>query len=219
MPTSDVPSLQLAIARIADVFVGMTAHPEEGGCGRCYSANEVALLRTADTALPPGLVRMVAEESPDHWDDQPAVIRRVLPQLAVLLAQGTESPDLVARGLAAARWSWWPDRQVQAVHGFLEAWWVWTLRQDSPPTPAREVFESCVTASSSVAPWLACWQAERGPTADRHLSECARWWWDDLRSDTSPFVWWWGPAEQERAARLELRTWLAARALFEDGAR
>ena len=210
MPTSDGRSIQLAIARVAEVFAGMTARPGEVGCGRCYSTDEVALLRTADVALPADLVRMIAEEAPDHWDDQPAVIRRILPQLAVLLAQGTASPDLIARGLAAARWSRWPDQQADAVLGFLEAWWIWTLRQDSPPTPAREVFESCVTATSSVTPWLACWDAERGPTADRHLAECADWWWDDLQSNSSPLTWWWGPAEQERAACRELRTWLAS---------
>lgn len=210
MPTSDGRSIQLAIARVAEVFAGMTARPDEVGCGRCYSTDEVALLRTADVALPADLVRMIAEEAPDHWDDQPAVIRRILPQLAVLLAQGTASPDLIARGLAAARWSRWPDQQADAVLGFLEAWWIWTLRQDSPPTPAREVFESCVTATSSVTPWLACWDAERGPTADRHLAECAAWWWDDLQSNSSPLTWWWGPAEQERAACRELRTWLAS---------
>ena len=219
MPTSDAQSVQLAIARVAEVFAGMTAHPDEVGCGRCYGADEVALLRTADVALPAELVGMVAEEVPDHWSDQSAVIRRVLPQLAVLLVQGTTSPDLAARGLAAARWSQWPDQQVQAVLGFLEAWWLWTLRQDSPPTPAREVFESCATASSSVAPWLTLWEAERAPAADRHLAECADSWWEDLQVDNSPFTWWWGTAEQERAACSGLRTWLAARAPFDDGVR
>ncbi|WP_380523022.1 hypothetical protein [Streptacidiphilus cavernicola] len=219
MPISDDQSMGLAIARVAEVFAGMTAHPDEVGCGRCYGADEVALLQTADAALPADLVLMVAEEVPDHWSDQPAVIRRVLPQLTVLLAQGTTSPDLVARRLADAGWSQWPDQQVRAVLGFLEAWWVWTLRQDSPPTPAREVFESCVTATSSVTPWLACWDAERGPAADRHLVGCADWWWDDLQIDASPFTWWWGPVEQERAACLELRTWLASRAPLDDGVR
>lgn len=216
MPTSNAQSVQLAIARVAEVFAGMTAHPDEVGCGRCYGADEVALLRTAAVALPEELVCLVAEEAPDHWSDQPAVIRRVLPQLVVLLARGTASPDLVARGLAAAGWSRWPGRQARAVLGFLEAWWLWTLRQDSPPTSAREVFESCATATSSVTPWLTCWDVERGAAADGHLAECAAWWRDDLEIDASPFAWWWGSAEQERAACLELRNWLAVRAPFDD---
>ncbi len=219
MATSDARSLQLALARVAEVFAGMTAHPDEVGCGRCYGADEVALLRTADAALSAELVDLVAVEAPDHWDDQPAVIRRVLPQLAVLLAEGSTSPDLAARGLAAARWSQWPEQQVQAVLGFLEAWWRWTLRQDSPPTPAREVFESCATASSSVGPWLSLWETEEAPAADRHLAECAEGWWDDLRVDASPFAWWWGSAEEERTACLELGAWLAARAPADDRAR
>lgn len=217
VPGSDAQFMQLAIARVAVVFAGMAADPDELGCGRCYGADEVALLRTADVVLPTDLVRMVAEEEPGHWNDQPAVIRRVLPQLAVLLSQGTASPDLIARGLAAARWTQWPDEQAQALLGFLKAWWVWTLRQDSPPTTAREVFESCATATSSVSPWLACWEVERGPMAGRHLSECASWWWDDLEVGKSPFAWWWGPGEQERAACQELGDWLAAQVLPDDG--
>ncbi|MBC3840810.1 hypothetical protein GXW82_12540 [Streptacidiphilus sp. 4-A2] len=219
MPTSDDRSMRLAIARVAEVFAGLTIGPDETGCGRCHGPDEVALLRTADVVLPAELVLRVAEEVPDHWDDQPAVLRRVLPQLVELLAQGTTSPDLTARRLAGAHWSRWPAEQARAVLGFLEAWWRWTLRQDSPPTPAREVFESCATATSSVTRWLACWDAERGPTADRHLAECADWWWDDLRIDVSPFAWSWGAVEQEQAARLELRTWLAGRAPFDDRVR
>ncbi|WP_051942860.1 hypothetical protein [Streptacidiphilus rugosus] len=211
--------MERAIARVAEAFAGMTAHPDEAGCGRCYSAEEIALLRTAHVALPADLVCMVAEEVPGHWDDHPSVIRRVLPQVAVLLAQGATSPDLMARGLAAARWTQWPDQQVQALRGFLEAWWLGTLEQDSPPTSAREVFESCVTATSSVTPWLAWWDAGLGPVASRHLEECADWWWDDLQNDVSPFAWWWGTEAQERAACAELRTWLAARVPFEDDAR
>ncbi|MEY9846369.1 hypothetical protein ABH940_003456 [Streptacidiphilus sp. BW17] len=219
MSSSDAQALQSAIARVAEVFAGMTVGPDEIGCQRCYGPAEVALLRVADAVLPVDLVASVAQETPDHWDDQPAVIRRVLPQLVVVLAQGTASPDMVARGLAAACWPDWPQPQAQALGGFLEAWWTWTLGQETPPTSAREVFESCVTASSSVTPWLELWVAHEQPAADRHLSECAAWWWDDLDQDASPFTCWWGSDVQEQAACRELADWLAVRAPRDDGDR
>ncbi|WP_329033950.1 hypothetical protein OHT61_00380 [Streptomyces sp. NBC_00178] len=179
-------------------------------CGRCFNEVEIELLRTPDARLPTDLVGRVARKDPFHWEDQPAIIRRILPQLVVVLAEGAVDSALMARGLAAAGWSRWPREQAGAVAGFLEAWWTQVLRMKSPPTPAYEVFESCVTASSSVAPWLARWEAERGTIARRHLTEGVGWWREELMSDDSPFTWWRGTATEERAAWHEVKTWLAA---------
>jgi hypothetical protein len=136
-------------------------------------------------------------------------MRRVLPQLVVMLAEGATEPDLMARNLAAAGWSRWPGEQARAVVGFLDAWWTQTLREESPPTPARVVFESCAIASASVTAWLARWDAEMetGSTASQHLDESVNWWLEDLISDTSPF-WWWGTKAEEQAAWQELKIWL-----------
>ncbi|MFB7191609.1 hypothetical protein ACFCZT_41425 [Streptomyces sp. NPDC056230] len=70
----------------------MTSEPDEAGCGRCFDEGEFELLRTPDVPLPADLVRRVAQKDPSHWDDQPAIIRRVLPQLVVVLAEGEASP-------------------------------------------------------------------------------------------------------------------------------
>ncbi|GHG45137.1 hypothetical protein [Streptomyces hydrogenans] len=198
------------MARVATTFAGITAQADETGCGRCFDEVEAELLRTPDVPLPKDLVGRVAQKDPFHWDDQPAIIRRVLPQLVVVLAEDAVEPALMARGLAAAGWSRWPCEQAGAVAGFLEAWWTQVLRMESPPTPACEVFESCVTASSSVAPWLARWEAERDTVARHHLIESVGWWWEELASDDSPFTWWWGTAAEEQAAWHEVKTWLAA---------
>ncbi|MGA4944450.1 hypothetical protein [Streptomyces cinereoruber] len=206
----DGDTLAAAVARVAMAFGGMTAQADETGCGRCFDEVEVELLRTPDVPLPTDLVGRVAQKEPFHWDDQPAIIRRVLPQLVVVLAEGAVESALMARGLAAAGWSRWPREQTGAVAGFLEAWWTQALRMKSPPTPVCEVFETCVTASSSVAPWLARWEAETGPVARHHLTESVGWWREELASDDSPFWWWWGTAAEERAAWHEVKTWLAA---------
>ncbi|MFD9435737.1 hypothetical protein [Streptomyces sp. NPDC060002] len=209
-PGGDV--LAAAVARVAKTFGGMTAQADETGCGRCFDEGEVELLRTPDVPLPADLVRRVAQKDPFHWDDQPAIIRRVLPQLVVVLAEDVAEPDLMARGLAAAGWSGWPGEQAGAVAGFLEAWWTHTLRTRSPPVSACVVFESCVTVSSSVTPWLARWEAEMSPVARRHLADSVGWWREELMSDDSPFTWWWGTEAEERAAWHEVKTWLAGQA-------
>ncbi|MET7859577.1 hypothetical protein ABZS81_20590 [Streptomyces sp. NPDC005318] len=190
----------------------MTAQADEAGCGRCFDGGEVELLRTPGVPLPTDLVRRVAQKDPFHWNDQPAIIRRVLPQLVVLLVEGEADSDLTARGLAAAGWSRWPHEQAGAVAGFLEAWWTQTLRTKSPPVSACAVFESCVTASSSVTPWLARWESEMGPVAHRHLADSLGWWREELTSGYSPFTWWWGTEADEQAAWHEVTRWLAGQA-------
>ncbi|MFJ6701021.1 hypothetical protein ACIQM4_33900 [Streptomyces sp. NPDC091272] len=115
----------------------------------------------------------------------------------------------MARGLAAAGWSRWPDEQAGAVAGFLRAWWMQTLRSKSPPGSVRSVFESCVTASSSVTSWLALWEEVMSPVARRHLADCVDVWSEELSSGWSPFTWWWGTEAEEQAAWSEVRAWLA----------
>ncbi|MET7685282.1 hypothetical protein [Streptomyces sp. NPDC005423] len=187
----------------------MTARADETGCGRCFDEAEVELLRTPGVPLPADLVRRVARKDPFHWVDQPALIRRILPQLVRVLAEGATEPDLMARGLAAAGWSDWPGEQAGAVAGFLEVWWTRTLRTQAPPTSAWAVFESCVTASSSVTPWLARWEAEMSPVARRHLADSLGRWREELLSHDSPFTWWQGTEAEERAAWHEVKAWLA----------
>ncbi|GAA4916805.1 hypothetical protein ACFPM3_21260 [Streptomyces coeruleoprunus] len=204
-------ALAAAMAAVAHAFAGMTAGPDETGCGRCFDERERTLLRTPDAPLPPDLVRRCAQKHPTHWTDQPAVLRRVLPQLVTLPAAGEPEPALTARGLAAAGRPLWPRDQARPVAAFLEAWWTWTPRTDSPPTAACDVFESCATSSSSATPWPARWEAETGPVARRHLDESVHHWREELASGTSPFVWWWGGEAAERSAWREVTDRLVLR--------
>lgn len=201
------------MARVAATFSGMTARADDTGCRRCFTEAELMLLRSPDVPLPSELVRQAAHKEPFHWDDQPAIIRRVLPQLVVMLAEGASEPDLMARNLAAPGWSRWPREQARSVGSFLDAWWTQTLREESPPTPAHEVFASCAIASASVTTWLARWDAEmeRDAIARQHLNESVDWWWENLMSETSPFAWWGGTKAEEQAAWQELQIWLAGR--------
>jgi hypothetical protein len=212
MPVTADEPLRAAIARVATVFAGM-ASPEERGCGNCYSPADIAALRTPAVDLPEDLAQAVAVEVPDHWDDHPAVIRRVLPPIVGLMAEGSTWPERIVCQWVAAGWTTWPAPQVQALTSFLEAWLTWTLRQESPPTPAREVFEACATATSSVTAWIAHWGAAADPTVtDPHLAEAAQYW--ELEWGGKPLRYWSGTEAEEQAAYTELKAWLTTRNLL-----
>ncbi|MFH8930477.1 hypothetical protein ACH4D4_25825 [Streptomyces pristinaespiralis] len=208
------PALDAAVDRIRKVFAGVTS-PMETGCGMCHLPEETALLRTPDVELPDDVLRLFAHEVPNHFDDHPAVMRRILPQLAAQLATG-RFPGLDAyelTGLARSRWQTWPAEQAVAVRTFLETWWADTVTSDAPPYPVHAVFESCVTAGSTVTPYLAVWAGQPlGGPADRHLADCLERWIDDLLGDlTSPlFSWWSDPCHDEPLA--ELQAWVAEHA-------
>ena len=142
-------------------------------------------------------------------------MRRILPQLAEQLATGRfaglDAYELT--GLGPSGWRAWPDEQTGAVWAFLEAWWAGTVTSEAPPYPVLDVFEACVTASSTVAPYLAVWagQPPGGPAA-RHLTDCAEEWIDDLLGDVMPsvFRWWCDHSRDESLA--ELQAWVAEHA-------
>jgi hypothetical protein len=93
-----------------------------------------------------------------HWDDPEAVLRRILPRLAGLLAAGaTTDPRWCAPFLGAVRWSAWPDDERRAIEAFLGAWWRSTLRGAHDAEQVAAVFESCAIASRTVDPWLDLW--------------------------------------------------------------
>lgn len=206
--------LDAAVDRVRTVFAGLTSLGETG-CGRCHFPEETALLRTPDVDLPDDVLGMFAHEVPDHFDDHPAVMRRILPQLAERLATGRyaglDAYELT--GLGRSGWRDWPDEQAGAIRAFLETWWTDTVTSAVPPYPVHDVFEACVTASSTVTPYLAEWAAQPvGGPADRHLADCAEEWVDDLLGEASPsvFCWWSDHTRDEPLA--ELQAWLAEHA-------
>ncbi|KRC31663.1 hypothetical protein [Oerskovia sp. Root22] len=208
LPDTDVAA---AATTISTLFSGVAAHPVDRGCGRCFSDEESALLCTPDAPLPDDLVLRVAAKDPLHWADQPAIVRRVLPQLVVLLVDGVDlDARWCARGLAAARWSTWPADESEAVEAFLNAWWTHTLRSGASFERVAEVFMSCAIASLLVDPWLATWdeEAARSSVVRERRDSCVEDWWEDLDRVASPFPCWWGTDESEERAAETLQSWM-----------
>ncbi|MFJ4203324.1 hypothetical protein ACIP2Y_27355 [Streptomyces sviceus] len=201
-------ALAAALADIDTVFNGF-ASPTESGCERCYLPEETAYLRTPYTRVPADLVRRFVFESPGHFEDHAAVMRRLLPQTAHAMADGSlDGVGWGAHGLSLVDWRAWPSEQAAAVEAFVHAWWDDTLTTPEPPYSVHEVFETCATFLGDLTPVLDRFRTQ--PVVEAHLVSCARAWLYDLITDDSPFHWWY--RGDDGALVTALQSWLAAHA-------
>ncbi|MEU1516547.1 hypothetical protein ABZ490_31145 [Streptomyces sp. NPDC005811] len=201
-------ALAAALADIDTVFNGF-ASPHETGCALCHLPEETTYLRTPYTRVPPDVLRMYVFEGPGHFDDHAASMRRLLPQTAHAIADGTlDGIGWGVPGLARVAWRTWPAEQAAAIEAFVLAWWQDTLATPTPPYPVAYTFETCALILDSLAPLLERW--EPGPVADAHLADCAARWESELVFDELPFSWW--VPDDEPAVLAALQAWLAARA-------
>ena len=212
-------SLDRSIARVRTVFAGMTS-PTETGCGRCHLPSDTELLRTPDVPVPDEVLGMFGRETPDHFDDRDASIRRLLPDLVVLIASGEVDGEYGGlNSMGSIAWGDWPAEQREAVFGFFEAWFVQALRtppqgpgEDAPAgTDFDHVLRTCVSALSTVTPFLALWAAEPlGSVADAHLAAWVELHADDLVNNEWPLGWWCDYSRDEPVA--EVQAWLCEQA-------
>ncbi|WP_406127931.1 hypothetical protein OIE52_12240 [Streptomyces canus] len=200
-------ALDATLADIETVFNGC-ASPGESACGVCHLPEEAAYLRTPHLRIPADVLRMYTFEVSDHFDDQAAAMRRLLPQGARALVMGEMEPlGIGFHGLAVVDWRAWPAEQYAAVEAFVLTWWQDVLAAPEPPYWIVEIFELCASVLRSVTPLLDGWHAS--PVADTHLVQCVDRWLEKLLNDDSPFGWF---LYGEKAAVPELRAWLSRHA-------
>ncbi|WP_406389570.1 hypothetical protein [Streptomyces sp. NBC_00887] len=213
-PTDRTPArlrLDAALHGLTGTFRGMTAAPDEDNC-ECHwgSAEDLARLKTPDVVLDPDLLRRTWQAI--DWRDHGAVLRRILPQFATALVGGQVEPifDMgdVGQSFGRGRWQRWPGDQAAAVREFLHAWWADSLTAPDTVVPAHDVFALCAEASGTVTPWLAVWDRENRPTADRRLVEAVDQWEFDLLGGKLPWYAW----DHDEKRIIELSNWLADRA-------
>ncbi|MFJ2414433.1 hypothetical protein [Streptomyces brevispora] len=208
-PSLERLRLHAALDRLAVTFAGLTARSDEHNCV-CHwgDAEELALLKTADTELDPDLLRRTWD-APD-WTDHASVLRRILPQFARTLVGGPADPwqAEAGRSFARGRWQCWPAEQAGAVREFLHAWWADTLTDPSPAVPVHDVLVVITEASAAVGPWLGVWETLTGPPADAHLAALAEQWEWELIGDQLPWSGW----DNEEEIRTELTAWLVRNA-------
>jgi hypothetical protein len=201
-------ALAAALADIDTVFNGF-ASPTETGCERCYLPEETAYLRTPYTRVPADLVRRFVFKSPGHFEDHAAVMRRLLPQTAHAMADGSlDGIGWGAHGLSRVDWRAWPSEQAAAVEAFVHAWWDDTLTTPEPSYPVHDVFETCATILGDLTPLLDRFRTQ--PVVEAHVVSCASAWLYDLITDDSPFHWW--HRDDDGSLVTVLRSWLAAHA-------
>ncbi|MGW1131806.1 hypothetical protein [Streptomyces griseoluteus] len=199
--------LAAALAEIDVVFNGETI-PAESGCARyCCTAEDATYLRTPNSRVPAKLLNRFLHKGAHHFTDHEAAMRRLLPQCARAMADGTLKDDGYApHGLVQADWRSWPATQARAVETFVRAWWRAALRTHEPPYPAPDIFETTCAILDEVTGPLTDWTPT--PEADTHLAAFLEQWLDDLLLSRPP-----GFLREPSAATLtELRTWLGERA-------
>ncbi|WP_053850256.1 hypothetical protein [Streptomyces sp. NRRL B-24085] len=147
-------ALEAALADIDTVFNGF-ASPAETGCERCFLPAETAYLRMPYTRVPADPVRRFVFKVPDHFEDHAAVMRRLLPQTAHAMADGSmEGIGRGRHGLSRVDWRAWPAEQAVAVEAFVLTWWDDTLGTPEPPYPVHDVFETCAMILGDMTPLL-----------------------------------------------------------------
>lgn len=197
------PALDAALADIDTVFNGF-ASPGETGCRLCHAPEETAYLRTPYTRVPPDVLDRYLYEVSNHFHDHAAAMRRLLPQGARAVVDGTlERFGCGTHGLSVVDWRSWPAEQAAAVESFVNAWWEGVLTMPESPYPIQDVFETCAAILGSMTPLLDRWRS--GPVADVHLLSCVERWLDNLFSDQSPFYWYDDATGSDIRA---LQTWL-----------
>jgi hypothetical protein len=202
------PALDAALADIGTIFNGFSS-PHETGCELCFGPEETAYLRTPYTRVPLELVGRFVFKHPLHFEDHAAVMRRLLPQCARAMADGSlDGVGWWHHGLSRVDWRSWPRKQAAAVEAFVLAWWYDALTAPEPPYPVADVFETCGAILRTMTPLLDRWDAH--PAADAHLVRCASAWLHSLIYDDWPFTWW--TRDDEAAGIAELQAWFARHA-------
>lgn len=151
---------------------GSFASPDEIGCRHCYRDEQIAYLRRPGVTIPDALLGRFASEHSENFDDYPAVVRRLMPQMLRALATDTlELLDEEFFPLArpALDWHSWPAEEVDAVRGFLEAWWSTSL--DDPEGYPGSILMIVAAIGEDTAGYLARWTP--GGIADLHLVDLA----------------------------------------------
>jgi hypothetical protein len=166
--------LQHGLDALDAVFAPLSEQPlTVGGCTHCYGHADLKALGGPVHRVPDDLIASVAVEVPSHWDDFPALYRRMTPRIVRILVTGRLYVDhgLVASRLVAAGWRDWSVPEREALKEVWHAWWRSALCEYPGAEPVTGVLETVSVSTGVLSPWLADWAETRTEAADRHLCD------------------------------------------------
>ncbi|MCX5400534.1 hypothetical protein [Streptomyces sp. NBC_00102] len=144
-----------------------------GGCGYCYTEQDLAQLSGPLHLIPDNVLSSAAAKTPDHWDDFARLYRRLVPRIVRPMIMGRLHIDeeLIASRLCQAEWTSWDAPLTAALGDVWSAWWETTLHTHPSPVPVRPTLAVIGVTTGSLRPWLTTWAATRHPAADAHLAD------------------------------------------------
>jgi hypothetical protein len=148
-----------------------------GGCTYCYAPADLEALAGPVDRVPEDLIPSVAAKTTDHWDDFPALYRRMTPRIVRLLVTGRlQEHGLIASRLLAADWRAWPMAEQEALEKVWHTWWRSVLHEYPGAQPVTGPLETISVSTGTLTPWLDVWAETRTLAADQHLRDTLDYW-------------------------------------------
>ncbi|WP_409186749.1 hypothetical protein F9C11_21915 [Amycolatopsis sp. VS8301801F10] len=165
-----------------------------GGCPRCYSQQDLAILSGDAGSVPDRLVVSIASEAGDHWSGEQwrFLGRRLAPRLISLVRARAVDPGLAPRvfGPDYADLAGWPDAERRATEEALAA----ALADALEHWPSRALVAllgGLACGYDDLRPWLARIDPATGPAALGGVVRLACCWAADLLwGEDDWFAWW-----------------------------
>jgi hypothetical protein len=178
------PDLETALAEIDRVFAGDTCEPDNV-CSHCYADEDRAALAVPGAPIDPVVLASWTYEGPYMVEDHAALVRRILPQMARGMVDGTVHVYWAAQhALVRGDWRDWPESQRGAIQRFVDAWWQDLITTAEPHHAIMDAFEQ-YAAVVGLELALAAWPDDA--VADAHLAAVDDWWLSTLLRDENPF--------------------------------
>ncbi|MFE7504563.1 hypothetical protein [Promicromonospora sp. NPDC057488] len=178
------PRLQRALDDVDRVF-GAFICAADNPCTHCYGDDGVPELKVSGAQIDRATLRLLAYEAPSILADHEALVRRILPQVARGMADGTVHTYWADQHcLTRCDWRGWPAPQPEVITEFVAAWWADLITTPDPHHSITDAFATFAALSGDVGAALAAWPDHS--VANHHLVTASSVWLHDLVHDDDP---------------------------------
>ncbi|WP_419707030.1 hypothetical protein [Promicromonospora sp. NFX87] len=181
------PRLQRALDEVDRVFGDFTC-AADNPCTHCYGDDGVPELEVSGAQIDRATLSSLAYEAPSILADHDAMVRRILPQVARGMADGTVHSfwnEADHHCLTRCGWHGWPAPQPDVITEFVAAWWADLITTPEPHHSVTDAFITFAALTGDVGAALAAWPDHA--VANRHLATASSFWLNVLVHDDEPF--------------------------------